>query len=216
MSSNAFVTLRPDYAAAHSMSDFAGIKLSAALGARDEKRVARPSRITHIFHVIERVLGQRKRGVQRNGPQCQSFPSLAEDLACVPSDTGHTSTDDFQVVVHGPERPLKAWLRAEIYLIGREAIINACRHSGAKTIEIKVEYRPTELRIAVRDNGYGIDPRTLKWGKPGQSGLQSIRERAERIGARLRLRSGISLGTEVEVRVPGNIAFLGTGGLVCR
>jgi light-regulated signal transduction histidine kinase (bacteriophytochrome) len=207
MSCNAVATLRPGYAAAHSMSGFAGIKLSAGLGASEEKQVGRPSRITHIFRVIERVLGTRKRGVQRNGSQCRPFSSLADDLACVPSDTGHTSTDDFQVVVHGSERPLKAGLRGEIYLIGREAIINACRHSGAKTIEIKVEYRPTELRIAVRDNGYGIDPRTLKWGKSGQSGLQSIRERAERIGARLRLRSGISLGTEVEVCVPGEIAF---------
>ena len=207
MSSNAVVTLRPGYAAAHSINNLAGIQLSAGLGAREGKQVARPSRITHIFHVIERVLGPRKRGVQRNGSQRQPFPSLADDLACVPSDSGHTSTDDFQVVVHGEERPLKAGLRNEIYLIVREAIINACRHSGAKTIEIKVEYRPTELRIAVRDNGYGIDPRTLKWGKSGQSGLLSIRERAERIGARLRLRSGISLGTEVEVCVPGEIAF---------
>ncbi|MGB6945942.1 MAG: ATP-binding protein [Bryobacteraceae bacterium] len=207
MSSNAVATLRPGYAAAHSMSDFEGIKLSAGLGARDEKQVVRPSRITHIFRVIERVLGQRKRGVRRDGAQRQPFPSLADDLACVPSDTGHNPADDFQVVVHGDERPLRAGLRDEIYQIGREAIINACRHSGAKTIEIKVEYRPTELRVAVRDNGYGIDPRTLKWEKPGPSGLQSIRERAERIGARLRLRSGISLGTEVEVCVPGEIAF---------
>ncbi len=207
MSSNAFVTLRPGYAVAHSMNNIAGIKLSAGLGAREEKQIGGPSRITHIFRVIERVLGPRKRGVQHNGSRRPPFPSLADDLASVPSDTGHTSADDFQVVVHGDERPLKAGLRDEIYLIGREAIINACRHSGAKTIEIKVEYRPTELRIAVRDNGYGIDPRTLKWGKSGQSGLQSIRERAERIGARLRLRSGISLGTEVEVCVPGEIAF---------
>jgi len=34
-----------------------------------------------------------------------------------------------------------------------------------------------------------------------------MRERAERIGSRLRLWSGVSRGTEVELRVPGRVAF---------
>jgi hypothetical protein len=34
-----------------------------------------------------------------------------------------------------------------------------------------------------------------------------MRERSERIGANLKLRSGIGVGTEVELSVPGAIAF---------
>ena len=34
-----------------------------------------------------------------------------------------------------------------------------------------------------------------------------MRERAERIGAKLRVLSGVSAGTEIELSVPGNIAF---------
>jgi nitrate/nitrite-specific signal transduction histidine kinase len=41
----------------------------------------------------------------------------------------------------------------------------------------------------------------------GHWGLKGMRERAERIGARLRLSSQVALGTEVELRVPGSIAF---------
>lgn len=84
---------------------------------------------------------------------------------------------------------------------------NACRHSQATEIEIEVEYHPTELRIAVRDNGCGIDPQELQWGRDGHWGLQGMRERAERIGARLRLSSKVALGTEIELRVPGRVAF---------
>ena len=92
------------------------------------------------------------------------------------------------VVVHGTERELRAGLRDEVYRIGRgKAIVNACRHSRARDIEAEVRYRPTELRIAVRDNGCGIDPHELQRGRSGHWGLQGMRERADRIGARLRL-----------------------------
>ncbi len=94
-----------------------------------------------------------------------------------------------------------------VYRIGREAIINACRHSRARDIETQVDYAPTELRVAVRDKGCGIDAHQLQWGRNGHWGLKGMRERAEQIGARLRLWSDVALGTEVELRVPGRVAF---------
>jgi len=72
---------------------------------------------------------------------------------------------------------------------------------------MEVEYRAAELRIAVRDNGCGINPRDLQWGENGHCGLQVMRERAERIGARLKGRSRASAGTEVELSVPSYLAF---------
>jgi signal transduction histidine kinase len=107
--------------------------------------------------------------------------------------------------VEGQPRELTAGLRDELYRIGREAIVNAYRHSRAKRIEAEIQYRSTELRIAVRDNGCGINPETLH--RNGHWGLQGMRERAERIGARLRILSKAALGTEVELCVPSRVAF---------
>jgi signal transduction histidine kinase len=204
MSSNGVVML-PEYAATHSASEFAGTQLSADVEASNAKRFG-PSRVANLLRMMERVLVEGRRGVRRPGPAHQRF-SLAQHLARVPSDSGQQPTEGFRVIVHGREKALNPKLRQEIYLIGREAIINACRHSGARTIEIRVEYQSAELRISVRDNGYGIDPRTLRWGQEENSGLQMMRERAERMGARLRLCSGVGLGTEVELCLPGGIAF---------
>jgi signal transduction histidine kinase len=135
----------------------------------------------------------------------ERIPSLGQALAAVPEDLEFPSSAGFRVVVEGRQRELRAGLRDELYRIGREAIANAYHHSRADQIEAEIEFRPTGLRIAVRDNGCGIDPRMLN-GK-GHWGLQEMSERAERIGARLRILSKVALGTEVELCVPGRVAF---------
>src|SRR5439155_16335256 len=92
---------------------------------------------------------------------------LGEAFADVPNDLGFPSAGRFRVVVQGRERKLKAEMHEEVYRIGREAIINAFRHSQATDIEAEIEYRPAELRISVRDNGRGIDSQQLKWESNG-------------------------------------------------
>jgi signal transduction histidine kinase len=143
--------------------------------------------------------------------RANSEETLGLALAGVPNELGLASAVEFRVVVEGRQRELKPSLRGEVYRIVQEAIVNAYRHSGAKDIETEIAYRPTELCIAVRDNGCGIDSRATQWGRNGHWGLQGMRERANGIGARLRVLSRTALGTEVELRVPGRIAFEQSG-----
>jgi signal transduction histidine kinase len=114
---------------------------------------------------------------------------------------------DFRVIVDGVQRPLHPLLRDEVYRIGREALINAFRHSRAKKIEIELKYSSKDLSVLVRDDGCGIDPNVLQTGRDGHWGLSGMRERADRIGAQLHVMSSASAGTEIELSVPGNIAF---------
>jgi nitrate/nitrite-specific signal transduction histidine kinase len=63
------------------------------------------------------------------------------------------------------------------------------------------------FRIVVRDDGCGIDPQVLQAGRDGHWGLAGMRERAERVGARLRVWNRAAAGTEVALSVPNSIAF---------
>ena len=168
---------------------------------------AAKARFSDILQLLDRVLEQGRCAVQGLRSPNERITSLGKAFAGVQNDLGFSSGVGFRVVVHGKERELRPGLRDEVYRIGREAIVNAWRHSRARHIEVDVEYRSTELRIAVRDDGCGIDPQELKWGRNGHWGLQGMRERAERIGARLRLLSKVALGTEVELCVPSRVAF---------
>lgn len=130
----------------------------------------------------------------------QAFSRIRQELA-IQEQFG------FRVIVEGRPGVLPPVLHDEIYLIGREALVNAFRHSHGKNIEVEVEYAADRLRVLVRDDGCGIDPQVLRSGRDGHWGLTSMRERAERIGARLDVRSSAAAGTEVELSIPSQIAF---------
>jgi len=114
---------------------------------------------------------------------------------------------DFRVVAQGDPRELRPLIRDEIYLIAREAVVNAFRHSRASTIEVEVDYASRNLRILVRDNGCGIDAQVLKTGREGHWGLANMRQRAEKIGAKFEVLSRINGGTEIQLWIPGKLAF---------
>lgn len=97
-------------------------------------------------------------------------------------------------------------IQHEIYRIGREALVNAFFHSGAKRIELELEYSDSELYVRIRDNGCGIDPQMLEKGRDGHWGLAGMRERASRIGGVLKILSSPAAGTEVQLSIPTSLA----------
>jgi ligand-binding sensor domain-containing protein/signal transduction histidine kinase len=134
----------------------------------------------------------------------QAFSRIQQELASQQHDSEKVA---FRVIVEGQQMPLQPVLRDELYRIGREALINAFRHSHAENIEIELKYSSSRLSILVRDDGQGIDPKILQSGRDGHWGLSVMRERADRIGARFRVMSSATAGTEVEISVAGSVAF---------
>ena len=81
-------------------------------------------------------------------------------------------------------------------------------HSEATRIEVEVRYDAHALRLRIRDNGRGIDPKILRdGGTSGHWGLRGVRERAQQIGAQLDFWSEVAAGTEVQLNVPAGLAY---------
>ncbi|MGA8087269.1 MAG: two-component regulator propeller domain-containing protein [Terracidiphilus sp.] len=97
-------------------------------------------------------------------------------------------------------------VRDEVYRIGYEAIRNACVHSHATRLQVELTYAE-DLMLCVRDNGVGIAPAIAEGGREGHFGLQGMRERADRIMAKLTVETSASNGTEVKLVVPGSIIY---------
>jgi signal transduction histidine kinase len=108
--------------------------------------------------------------------------------------------------VTGEVREMHPVVRDEVYRIGYEAIHNACVHSAGSRVNVALAYGQ-DLSLEIYDNGVGIDSAITETGRNGHFGLQGMRERAARIGARLTMVSSSNSGTEVKLIVPGSVVF---------
>jgi ligand-binding sensor domain-containing protein len=133
--------------------------------------------------------------------------SLEKAFSRMRQELGVSEKIGYRVVAQSATRPLRPLIRDEVYRIGREALVNAFRHSSASTVEVEVDYASNYLRVMVRDDGRGIDPVVLQTGREGHWGLVGMRERSESIGGKLKLRSRVGAGTEIELVVPSTVAF---------
>jgi signal transduction histidine kinase len=83
---------------------------------------------------------------------------------------------------------------------GREAALNAVRHSGVDTVDVYLEVEPDRVSLFVRDRGCGFDPDTVP---PDRRGLaDSISARMKRHGGTAEIRSAPGEGAEVELSMP--------------
>ncbi|HTA43972.1 MAG TPA: two-component regulator propeller domain-containing protein [Bryobacteraceae bacterium] len=119
---------------------------------------------------------------------------------------------EFRLVVEGATRELRPIVRDEIYRISREALRNAFQHAHAHRIEAEITYGDRALRLRIRDDGNGIPPSILKAGRESHYGLTGMRERTVQIGAKLNIWSRVGAGTEVDLSIPGSIAYAETAG----
>ena len=134
---------------------------------------------------------------------------LAKSLALAGDEIANGSEVKVSVTAEGQAQTLDPMALDEIYCIGREAMVNAVRHSKGRSVEVEVDYAAWELRLRIRDDGRGIDPNILRSGRAGHIGLAVMRERAERIGGQLDIVSGPGAGTEIELKVPAAKAYRG-------
>lgn len=161
--------------------------------------------VSRVLELMAQVIEEGRTALKGLRSSHQGSHDLAQSFSRIQEELALQEQIDYRVTVEGLPRPVHPSVRDEIYRIGREALVNAFRHSRASHIEVVLEYGPKQLRILVRDDGCGIDPQVLRSGREGHWGLSGMRERAEEIGARLKVWSGA--GTEVELFIPGDIAF---------
>jgi signal transduction histidine kinase len=149
-----------------------------------------------------------------NGDVYQDSPAIAsmsleEALLGLWREIKSAADAPFRILVEGRPKTVPPAIQEQICLIGREALINALRHSDATSIEVEVQYLRRRVRVVVRDNGCGFDAKVVRAGRDPYWGLLGMRERAESMGAQLQIWSRPGAGTEVEVSVPGDLALQG-------
>jgi PAS domain S-box-containing protein len=112
-----------------------------------------------------------------------------------------SATDDTALIyeIQGTAYPLPAEVENNLLRIGQEALTNAIKYAKADEIRLELVYGDAQCSLCIKDNGQGFGVGSIP--SVGGFGLLGMSERAERIGAQLRIESQLGQGTEIIVIV---------------
>lgn len=163
-----------------------------------QKKAGRPDEVARLARSQERELR-----AWLFGDPATERGSLAAALRSVGAEVEDAYGIEVEIITVGDLRPnntrdAKRWSA----LVGatREALVNAAKHSGERTVDVYGEITDDEVEVYVRDRGLGFDPETVDDDRQGIS--RSIRARVERMGGRVRITSTPGRGTNVGLMMP--------------
>jgi two-component system, NarL family, sensor kinase len=115
-------------------------------------------------------------------------------------------TGSFGTVFETTGEPYKLEPQNELILfrIVQEALNNIIRHAKAKIIEVKLCYDPKYFSLTVHDDGLGFDMDSLSQNRGISQGLglKNMSDRAQIIGAELRIMTEPGNGTTIDIKLP--------------
>lgn len=109
--------------------------------------------------------------------------------------------------IRGHERRLKSAMEAAIYRLVQEAFTNAAKHGHPTNVTCELTYEPEEVRVVVRDNGFGfkLDSLEVKSKEHMHFGLLGMKERVELLEGHMEIYSAENRGTRIVIQIPTNV-----------
>lgn len=176
--------------------------LSAKLRPSDER-----NKLQGIIEDAAMCLRETRRSVAGlRGAQAPSASGLAASIAQAARQITETKNVRLKLRLEQEPPNLPAEFEYNLLRIATEAINNAVKHSGARTIEVTLKPAPKfdsgAIFLSVSDDGAGCEPSENGHLKPGHYGLIGMKERAAQIGGQFAFESAPGRGTTVSVMAP--------------
>ncbi len=159
-------------------------------------------RLDQACNLVRYSLSEARRAVSDLRSDELERHELASELPEIAAKMAASAAAEAKVQVVGTPRRVSPVIEKNLLRIFQEAMANAVKHAAARNIDIKLRYDDDRLMLSVQDDGSGFDTENIIPLGVGHYGLTGMRERAERIGGRLTLKSQLGHGTELLVEVP--------------
>lgn len=171
--------------------------------AQIESRAARISQTsTETVRALEEIVWALR-------PGSDTLQSLVEYIAHFAQELfeGSAARCRLDLPDNLPDHALPPNMRHNIFLIVKEALTNALKHSGATEIQVHAKADGRTLELSVSDDGRGFDEPAAAAAQT-RNGLGNMRRRAEQMNGQLTFTSPDGRGTQVRlvVQLPHAIA----------
>lgn len=176
------------------------VQLEAAADAAGEDGDEARRRIDLAQRLARESLAEARRSVWALQPRLLENSDLATALRTFLEQFAQNGTVQAKLVVWGTARQLPPETESNLLRIGQEALANSMNHARATSVRVTLVFEARRVQLLVEDDGVGFDPSAEK--SPAGFGLRSMRERARRIGGRVRIHSRPGRGTRIQVTAP--------------
>jgi signal transduction histidine kinase len=109
---------------------------------------------------------------------------------------------DLRVIQPGGDTEFSLQVRRQLFLLFKECIHNAARHSGCAAVVAGLRIADGEVVLIVEDDGRGLNPEERIPGSVGGTGIPGMRRRVEELGGSMQLTSQPGHGCTVAIRLP--------------
>jgi signal transduction histidine kinase len=161
--------------------------------------------LTHAQEHLTEVEREIKRVIYDLHPPVLDMLGLVVALKRFATTYTQTFEIDCRVHVSGNQRRLPKETEIAIYRIIQAALQNVASHAQARQVTISFVFNFEQLFVQVIDNGIGFDPEIILKTPGDHLGLIGMKERADGLGANLRIDSHKGLGTQVEFCLPSPV-----------
>ena len=98
-------------------------------------------------------------------------------------------------------RSLRIEPAVALFRIAQEALNNAAKHAGARSVRVTLSLQGLAAMVTVTDDGCGFDPGAVSAARSQRWGMRTMRERAEAAGGRVDVYSSPGKGTSIVASV---------------
>jgi signal transduction histidine kinase len=191
---------------AREIHDWFGSAVSLALRRLDLYEINRELRLTSVAEhdllqvrsALDEAVGAARSLV--SGLRCEAPEAPLADALRSYVQAAEPSDVRVEVMVHGDEHVLSSGLSTELFAVVREGLRNALAHSRATNVAVRIDITDATATALVEDDGVGLPDAAVN--DPASSGLASMRERAELLGAEFLVTRLPAAGTRLFLRVP--------------
>lgn len=188
-------------------ASLSGISILSEVAARKVREGSSPAELVgKIGEAARSVVEKLADGIWEVDPRKDDLQSLVERLRQAAQDLLEPAGAAWRIEVPPGADSLRLHpgRRRQIYLLLKEAIANAAKHSGARHVILGVAAGRGRLSFELRDDGHGFEAGSRIGGERlvGGRGLGSMRQRAAALGGTLEIDAAPGTGTVIRLDLP--------------
>lgn len=163
------------------------MQLESIAHSSHEKSPAVAERLALATRMLEHSREEARRSVWDLRNRLLETHGLAAALKSLKDSAAIDGGPQVELRITGDPSTVSTHYDYPLLRIAQEALTNALKHAKAKHILISFETTATHHRLSIEDDGVGFDAKVVSPMSAPHFGLIGMRERAEKIGARLEL-----------------------------